>query len=254
MVGRAPLLLLPLAGVAVWWLGVRLASPAPWLVPAPGDVAAVLWQDRGRLWFHAQATIAGTLVGFGLAVVAGVLLAAAVAASRVVRGVLYPWVVASQALPILAVAPVLTVWLDYRATQVVVAATVCVFPVIVAGVDGLRRADPQLARTVRTLGASRRWTWWHVTVPSAVPSLFSGLRMAAVFAVAGAVVAEYVGAERGLGYLTEIATAQFQTAVAVAAIAWLSALGVSLFLLVALAERLVLPHRHTSVRPRRFRP
>jgi ABC-type nitrate/sulfonate/bicarbonate transport system permease component len=248
---RAPLLLLPLAGLAVWQVLVWLLDAEPWLVPPPAEVAGVLVDERARLWFHAQATIAGTLVGFGLAVVAGVLIAAAIATSRVVEGLAYPWVVASQAMPILSIGPVMTIWLDYRATQVVIATVVCVFPVIVTGVDGLRAADPQLARTVRTLGASRRWTWWHVTVPSALPPLFSGLRMAAVFAVSGAVVAEYVGSERGLGYLTEISTAQFETAVAVAAIAWLTAIGVALFGLVAVAERLALPHRHRPVRRRR---
>ncbi|HWH15056.1 MAG TPA: ABC transporter permease, partial [Miltoncostaeaceae bacterium] len=248
---RAPVLLLPLGGLALWQALVWLLDAEPWLVPPPAEVAAVLVDERARLWFHAQATLSGTLVGFALAVLAGVGLAAAIAGSRVVEGLTYPWVVASQAVPILSIAPVMTIWLDYRATQVVIATVVCIFPVIVTAVDGLRGADPQLGRTMRTLGASRRWTWWHVTVPSALPSLFSGLRMAAVFAVSGAVVSEYVGAERGLGYLTEISTAQFETAVAVAAIAWLTAIGVALFGLVTLAERLALPHRHRPARRRR---
>lgn len=248
---RAPLALLPLAGLLAWWMAVRVAAPRPWLLPSPGAVGAVLRDDRGRLWFHAQATIAGTLVGFALAVLSGTLLAAAISASRVVEGLAYPWIVAGQAIPILSLAPVMTVWLDYRTTQVVIATVVCVFPVVVTGVDGLRSVDPRLTRTVRTLGASRAWAWWHVSVPSALPSLFSGLRMAAVFAVSGAVVAEYVGSERGLGYLTQISTAQFETATALAAIAWLALIGVALFAAVAVVERLALPHRHRATRPRR---
>lgn len=247
---RAPLVLVPFAGVAVWWLVVVLAEPRDWLLPSPGVVAETLWTERGRLWFHAQATITGTLVGLGLAVVVGLAAAGVISASRLADRALYPWIVASQAIPVLAVAPVVAIWLDYRSARVLVAVLICVFPVVVTGVDGLRRADPQLARTVRTLGAGRMWVWRHVTLPAAMPSLFSGLRMAAVFAVTGAVVAEYVGADRGLGYLTEISTSQFETAVAFAAIAWLAVIGVVLFLAVGLLERLVLPHRHHPTRPR----
>lgn len=252
---RAPLVLLPLGGLAVWQAIIWLAQPRDWMVPSPAAVARVLWDDRARLWFHAQATIGTTVLALAIAVVAGVALAGAIAASRALEGAVYPWVVASQAIPILAVAPVLAIWFDYRTAQIVVAVLVCVFPVVVTGVDGLRGADPSLVRTVRTLGASRGWTFRHVTLPAALPSLFSGLRMAAVFAVTGAVVAEYVGADRGLGYLTEFATAQFETATAFAAIALLAVLGVALFVLVGLVERLALPHRHRSTRPRwRTRP
>jgi ABC-type nitrate/sulfonate/bicarbonate transport system permease component len=246
---RLPLLLLPLAGLLVWQAVVWLAAPREWLLPSPGTVAEVLWTERERLWYHARATIRATLVGLGVALVAGLALAALIAASRAADRAVYPWVVASQAVPILALAPVMAVWLDYGTTQVAVAALMCVFPVVVTGVDGLRAADPRLVRTARALGASRGWTWWHVTLPAAMPPLLTGLRMAVVFAVSGAVVAEYVGADRGLGYLTQIATAQFETAVAFAAIALLGLLGVVLFLAVALLERLLLPHRHRPTRP-----
>lgn len=252
---RAPLLLLPLGGLAAWQAVIWLVEPREWMVPSPAAVAAVLRDDRSRLWFHAQATIGTTLLALAIAVVCGLALAGAIAASRALDRAVYPWVVASQAVPILSVAPVLAIWFDYRTAQLAVAVLICVFPIVVTGVDGLRGADPALVRTVRTLGASRGWAFGHVTLPAALPSLFSGLRMAAVFAVTGAVVAEYVGADRGLGYLTEFATAQFEAATAFAAIALLAALGVALFLLVGIVERLALPHRHRSTRPRwRSRP
>ncbi len=246
---RWALPVLPLGGLLLWQAVIWFAQPRDWLLPSPGQVASAAWEHRDRLWFHAQATILATLVGLGIALVVGLLLAAGIAASRVLEGAVYPWIVASQAVPILSLAPVMAVWLDYTLTQIVVAALLCVFPIVVTAVDGLRGGDPALARTVRTLGASRGWTWWHVTVPAALPPLFSGLRLAAVFAVTGAVVAEYVGADRGLGYLTELATAQFETALAMAAIAALALIGVVLFLAVALAERLALPHRHRPTRP-----
>jgi ABC-type nitrate/sulfonate/bicarbonate transport system permease component len=246
---RLPLLLLPLAGLAAWQLVVWLAAPRDWLLPSPADVAQVLWDDRSRLWYHAQATIAEAAVGFALAASIGFALAVAIVASRGVEATLYPWLVASQAIPILAVAPIVAVWLDYGAAQVMVAFVVAFFPVVVTGVDGLRGVDPALGRAVRTLGASRSWAFWRVRVPAALPSLFSGLKMAAVFAVTGAVVAEYVGADRGLGYLSEFSTAEFRTDRSFAAIALLALIGLAFFGAVALAERLALPHRRHAVRP-----
>lgn len=246
---RLPLLLLPLLGLLAWQAAISIAAPREWLLPSPGDVGGVLWDDRERLWFHAQATIAEAGIGFLLAASIGALLAVAIVGSRVVERTLYPWLVASQAIPILAVAPLVAVWLDYGTAQVMVAFVIAFFPVVVTGVDGLRSVDPALAQAVRTLGASRAWTFRRVTLPAALPALFSGLRMAAVFAVTGAVVAEYVGADRGLGYLSEFSTAEFRTARSFAAIALLAAIGLAFFAAVGVAERLALPHRHHPSRP-----
>jgi ABC-type nitrate/sulfonate/bicarbonate transport system permease component len=246
---RLPLLLLPLLGLAAWQIVIWVAAPREWLLPSPAAVAEVLWVDRERLWYHAQATIAAAGLGLAMAAVLGTLLAVAIATSPHVERALYPWVVASQAIPILAVAPLVAVWLDYGTAQVMVAFVIAFFPVVVTGVDGLRSVDPAMARAVRTLGASRSWTFRRVTLPAAMPSLFSGLRMAAVFAVTGAVVAEYVGADRGLGYLSEFSTAEFRTARSFAAIALLAVIGLVFFAAVGLVERLTLPHRRHPSRP-----
>ena len=120
---------------------------------------------------------------------------------------------------------------------------------VVTGADGLRAVDPDLGRAMRTLGATLGWVFCHVALPGALPALFSGLKLAAVFSVTGAVVAEYVGADRGLGYLAEFTTAQFRTAESFAAILLLGVIGVAFFGAVALAERLAMPHRHHPVRP-----
>jgi ABC-type nitrate/sulfonate/bicarbonate transport system permease component len=246
---RLPLLLLPLLALLAWQVAIWVASPRSWLLPSPGDVGTALWDDRDRLWFHAQATIAEAAVGFALAAVIGLALAILITRSRIAEHALYPWLVASQAIPILAVAPLVAIWLDYGTAQVMVAFVIAFFPVVVTGVDGLRAVDPALEQSVRTLGASPAWTFRRVTLPAAMPAIFSGLRMAAVFAVTGAVVAEYVGADRGLGYLSEFSTAQFATARSFAAILLLAVIGMAFFGLVGLAERLVLPHRRHTSRP-----
>ena len=245
----AALIALPLLGLAAWQAIVWIAEPEPWLLPTPVDVATVLWEDRGRLWYHARATIAAAGLGFLLAAAVGALLAVALVRSRVLERTVHPWMVASQAIPILAVAPLVAVWLDYEPTQILVAFTISFFPVVVTGVAGLRGVDPALGNALRSLGAPPSWVFLRVTVPGALPSLFSGLKLAAVFSVTGAVVAEYVGSDRGLGYLSEFSTAQFRTDQSFAAVALLGVIGVAFFAAVAAVERLAMPHHHHSVRP-----
>ena len=247
---RLVLLVLPLLGLLAWQVVCWVADPRPWLLPSPSDVAGSLVDDRARLWHHALGTMGGALAGLAIAAVAGVALAVAIRASRAVERTVYPWAIASQAIPILAVAPILAIWVGYGPSRMLVAAILCFFPIVVAGVDGLRAVDPEVARTLRTLGASPGWVWRHATLPAALPSLFSGLKMAAVFSVTAAVVAEYIGSDRGLGHLSQIAIAQFQTDLLFAAVAWLAALGLLLFGAVALAERIALPHRRHPTRPR----
>jgi ABC-type nitrate/sulfonate/bicarbonate transport system permease component len=249
LVRLGALAVLPLLGIAVWQAVVMVFSPQPWLLPAPLEVAGVMWEDRSRLWYHAQATISAAALGFALAAALGGLLAVLTVSSRALERTLHPWMVASQAIPILAVAPIVAVWVDYGTTQVMVAFIIAFFPVVVTGIDGLRGVDPALGQTMRSLGAGRGWVFSRVTLPAALPSLFSGLKLAAVFSVTGAVVAEYVGADRGLGYLSEISTAQFRTEDSFAAVILLGVIGVAFFAAVAAAERIALPHRHHSVRP-----
>lgn len=245
-----PIVLLPLLGLVAWQMVEILADPRSWLLPSPLEVGTALVEQRSRLWFHAMGTLQGAVAGFAVAVVAGAALAAAISGSRALGRAVYPWAIASQAVPVLALAPVLALWLGYGPGRLAVAALVAFFPVVVTGVDGLRSADPQIARSMRTLGASRAWVWRNATLPAALPSLFSGLKMAAVFSVTGAVVAEYVAADRGLAYLSRIAYSQFQADVLFAAVACLALLGITFFALVALAERLALPHRYRSTKPR----
>ena len=154
----------------------------------------------------------------------------------------------------LAVAPLLGIWVGYGAAQLLVVTVFCFFPIVVTGVDSLRIGGPETRPPRRgRSGPDRSTSGGRVTFPAALPALFSGLRLAAVFAVTGAVVAEYVGADRGLGFLTELATAQFETVLTFAAIVWLAALGIAAFALISFTERLAMPWRHRPTRRRRTR-
>jgi ABC-type nitrate/sulfonate/bicarbonate transport system permease component len=239
---------LPLLAVLAWQVAIWVAQPREWMLPSPTAVAGAGWDARDRLWFHAQWTLLIAVIGLVIAVAAGAGLAYLIARSRVAWLALYPWVIVSQVIPLVALAPLLVLWLPPFAAIVVLAVLMSIFPVIVAGVDGLRGTDPDLVRAARGLGADAGWTWRHVRVPAALPRLFTGIRMAAVFVVSGAVVGELVASDRGLGALTRLSAGQFETPITFAGVALLALIGLALFGAVAVAERLALPWTRRAAR------
>jgi len=240
---------LPLVLIGIWQVCCWIFAPREWILPSPAAVAQAGWDVRDRLWYHAQWTIVVTVIGFALAVIVGSLLAALIARSRIAGLMLYPWIIVSQTIPLVALAPLLVLWMPEFGAMVTLAALISIFPVIVAGVDGLRGTDPELLRAMRALGASPRWMWLHVRVPAALPRWFTGLRLAAVFSVTGAVVGELVASERGLGALTRLTAGQFETPVTFAAVVILALIGIAMFLAVALVEWAALPYLRRGTRP-----
>ncbi len=240
---------LPLLVLIAWQVAVWVFSPREWMLPSPVDVLQAGWDARDRLWFHAQWTILIAVIGLTLAVLIGGALAYLIARSRIAWLALYPWVIVSQVIPLVALAPLLVLWFPPFVAIVLLAVLMSIFPVIVAGVDGLRGVDPDLVRAARGLGADDAWAWRHVRLPASLPRLFTGIRLAAVFVVSGAVVGELVASERGLGALTRLSAGQFETPVTFAGVAVLALIGLALFGLVALAEALVLPWTRRATRP-----
>lgn len=239
----APLLLLA-AGVAVWEWRVRAEETPSWFLPAPSLIGRTLRADRDLLADHAWVTLREVLIGFAIALTAAILLAVLIHASEVFERAIYPIVIASQAVPIVALAPLLLVWFGYGLTpKVIVTALVAFFPITVGAVDGLRSADRETLNLLRTYGAARLRRFMMVNVPSAMPALFSGARIGIAVAVIGAVFGEYVGANAGLGYLMNVSSARLQTERVFAAIVVLAAMAIALFALVALLERRVLRWR-----------
>jgi len=245
-----PVLILPLLAIAAWQVAIWVAAPREWMLPSPVAVAGAGWEARERLWFHAQWTLMISVIALIISAAVGAALAYVIARSRMARLAIYPWVIVSQVIPLVALAPLLVLWLPPFAAILVLAVLMSIFPVIVAGVDGLGAAHPDLIRATRGLGASEGWTWMHVRVPAALPRLFTGLRMAAVFVVSGAVVGELVASDRGLGALTRLSAGQFETPLTFAAVVLLALIGLGLFGAIAVAERLALPWTRRPTRPR----
>lgn len=233
---------------AVWEAWVRVADTPRWLLPPPSAIVRSLVVDRALLLHHGWATLQAVLLGFALALVAGLLIAAAIDASVVLERALYPIIIASQTVPIVALAPLLLIWFGYGLLpKVLVAALIGFFPIAVNTVDGLRAVDREVHDLLRTLGAGRWARFRLAKLPAALPFVFSGAKIAIAVCVIGAVFGELVGSSAGLGYLMTRSAAQFLTARVFACIALLSLMGVGLFALVALAERLLVPwRRYTS--------
>lgn len=238
-----PLLILVVL-VLIWEVAVRVADTPRWMLPPPSAIFESFHTDHALLLHHTRITLVEVVLGFGLALGAGITVGVAIDSSRVLERAIYPLIIASQTVPMVALAPLLLIWFGYGLTpKIIVTALVCFFPIAVNTVDGLRVADRETLAMLSSMGASGWQRFRMVKIPAALPSLFTGARIAIAFSVIGAVFGELVGASAGLGYLMQRSAAQFQTSRVFAAIVILSLMGVGLFSLVTLLERLLLPWR-----------
>ncbi len=250
VLGRvAPPLAFSVVVVVAWQIGTMLTGVSALLLPSPADVLRSLG-DKGDLFAsNALVTLGEIVVGFVLGGVVGLGLGLLLAYSRIVRRSLYPWLVASQMIPIIAVAPILVVWFGFTmAPKVLVVALVSFFPVVVNTNDGLQSVDRDMVNLMRTFGASSATIMRMVRLPAALPFVFSGLKVAIALSVVGAVFGEWVGSSSGLGYLMLVSNNQLATVDLFAEVIVLSAMGIALFFVVGVAERLIIPWHHEQSR------
>ena len=243
---RALLLVAVLLGV--WELYVDLGGADPLILPAPHSIASSFYNDRGLLWSTFLVTAEEVLLGMTMAALAGLAFSIAIHLSPTLRRAVYPLLIASQTIPIPMIAPLLILWLGFGILpKLIVVALVSFFAIVVTTLAGLAAVDPGLIKVMRTFDASRLALFRHVELPSALPGLFTGMKVAVVFAVIGAVFAEQAGSNAGLGYLFTISEPQLLMARAWAAIVILSLFAIALFALLSLAERLALPWAHEPI-------
>jgi putative hydroxymethylpyrimidine transport system permease protein len=215
-----------------------------YLVPSPSEIASSLWENRGLLAENAWVTLQEMLLGILCALAVGIGFAIAMHFSGFVLRSTYPLIIASQTIPIVVIAPILTVWFGYGTTpKIAIIALICFFPITVNTLAGLRSVDPEAVKMMRTLDASRWQRFVRVEAPAALPNLFIGIKIAVVVAPIGAVFAEWAGSSSGLGHLIQSDTANFQVARQFATVAVLSGLALALMGLTALAERRVVRWR-----------
>ena len=252
---RRPQWLAPVALAAVlllaWEIAVFVLQVPEYLVPAPSRILVALVEDAPLLFTALGTTLAITLVALALALVLGVIAACVFVQSRVLEASLFPYAVLLQVTPIVAIAPLIIIWVKDTMVALVVCATiVAIFPVISNTVIGLRSVDPGLLDLFRLQRASRWAVLWRLRVPSSLPAFFAGLRVAAGLALIGAVVAEFVagtgGSRSGLAYQLLQAGYQLNIPRVFAALALITLVGVALFLTTSWLSRRALRHWHES--------
>ena len=214
----------------------------PYVLPQPWDVVARMSQDPSMLFGSFRVTLTEVLVGFVLGSLIGVLIALPIAYSPSVRNTLYPLIIASQAVPKIAIAPLLVVWLGLGWTpKLTVVALMVFFPVAMTSVQGFSSVDRNLIDLLRSVHAPQWQVFLKVRLPHALPHIFSGLKIGITLAVVGAVVGEWVGANSGLGYLLLHANSMLDTTLLYASLVLLVVMGVVLFALMEVIERVLMP-------------
>jgi putative hydroxymethylpyrimidine transport system permease protein len=245
-VWRALVLVLILLGV--WELYVDLGNVDQIILPSPHAIARSLFNDRALLWSNFLVTAEEVVLGILVAMVASLVLASVMHFFLTLRRAIYPLLIASQTIPIPMLAPVLVLWLGFGILpKLVVIALVSFFSIVVTTLAGFASVDADLIKLMRTFDMPRRRVFLSVELPSALPGVFTGTKIAVIVAVIGAVFAEQAGANSGLGYLFEQSIPNLFTARAYAAVVVLSLFAIALFALLTLAERLTVPWAYQPI-------
>ena len=237
------------AGLVVIWQVCVIAFQIPaYLMPTPVAVVQRMFVDWHFLLHHTWVTTYETLGGFFLSVIIGIPLAVALVWSRSLEQAIMPLLVLSQTFPKVAIAPLLIIWFGLGVfPKLLVSFLVAFFPVVISGVTGMRSVETEMLELVHSMRATQLQAFWKVRFPHALPHIFSGMKVAVSFAIVGAVVGEWVGADRGLGYLLLWANAHLDTSMLFAVLVMLMVIGMVLYYSIVWLERWLLPW-HVSMR------
>ncbi len=244
--GRVPAVLI-LGLMAIWEAGCRLSDLPDFILPPPSQVLQVAVLEGPRLLPHAVVTLTEILAGIALALALAIPLAVIMFARPALERSLAPFLIASQAIPVFALAPLLVVWLGYGlASKILMATVIIFFPITVSLLEGFKSCDPSFRTLFRLMGAGFRQTFTRLYWPWALPYFFAGLKVGVSVATIGAVIGEWVGAQQGLGYLMIQSNARLKTDWVFAAIFYLSLMGLGLWWLVGRLERRMVAWRYLA--------
>ncbi|WP_160718890.1 ABC transporter permease [Bacillus sp. USDA818B3_A] len=232
--------------ISLWqWVVNRGLIPA-FILPSPSAIWGSLIENRELLFEeHLPATLNEVLIGFAISVACGTLLGIGMHFSRPLEKVLYPFLVISQTIPLIAISPIFIMWFGYSIwSKIAVTILIAFFPIVVSTYDGLKSGGQEYRELLLTMGANRWTIFKKIQVPMALPSFLSGLKMSVVYCVTGATIGEWLGASQGLGYFSRRMSGSLQADAVFAAIFLLSLLGIILFLLISFIERQLLKNKY----------
>jgi putative hydroxymethylpyrimidine transport system permease protein len=231
--------------ISIWEWVVRVGYIPAFILPSPSAILRSLVENRQLLLeVHLPATVKEVLIGFGLALIGGLLLGIGMHFSRPLEKILYPFLVISQTVPLIAISPIFIMWFGYSIwSKIAVTILTAFFPIVVSTYDGLKSGGNEYRELLLTMGANRWTIFKKIRVPLALPSIFSGLKMSVVYCVVGATIGEWLGASEGLGYFSRRMSGSLKADAVFAAIFLLSLLGIVLFLCISLLEKQVLKNK-----------
>jgi NitT/TauT family transport system permease protein len=228
--------------VALWWAAIELFKIPAYLLPGPGGVFARLVTDSGLLWTHSKVTLTEILLGFGLTVVTAIPLGLVIALSRLAKQLVYPPLMLMQLVPKIAVAPLFLVWLGFgMESKVLLTVLMTFFPLLLASISGFQILDDRLLYLTQSMGATRWQTFRYLRFPAALPVIFSGIKTSATIAATAAIVAEFVGANKGLGYVLLRGTSTMDIELVFAVLVVLTVVGIAVNYVVEFCEWAMTP-------------
>ncbi|AZU61852.1 ABC transporter permease [Neobacillus mesonae] len=237
------LFLLVVIGLVAIWEWVVLAGGVPkFILPSPSSIWGSLVENRDLLLGeHLPATLLEVLIGFGFSLAGGLLFGVGMHFSRTLEKILYPFLVISQTIPLIAISPIFILWFGYTIwSKVAVTFLIAFFPIVVSTYDGLKAGGNEYGELLKTMGAGRWMIFKKIQIPMALPSFLSGLKMSVVYSVTGATIGEWLGASEGLGYFSRRMSGNLQADAVFAAILLLSLMGIALFLIISFIEKRLL--------------
>ncbi len=211
MIKTSKMLFSILLFILIWWAIQYLTKTPEFILPSPYNVFASIIINKGILFFHSLITFFEIIVGFILGIILGIYTGILFIISKTTRRWLFPFIIFMQAIPIFALAPVLTLWFGYGIwSKIIMTTTIIYFPITIAFYDGLKRINPMIVNMAKLMGANKITMLTKIRIPHALPHLSSGLKLAAAFAPMGAIIGEWVGSSNGLGYLMLYASGRVQ--------------------------------------------
>ena len=231
-------------GIVLWELVVKVMGIQTYILPAPSLVLWELVDQFGNIMEHSLVTGWEILLGFVLSIIVGIPLGLAIYYSKFLERIFYPFLVASQTIPKIAIAPLLVIWFGFGLLpKIIVSFLIAFFPIVINTVVGLKATQPEMIYLVRSMGANRWQTFFKISLPNALPNIFAGLKVAVTLAVVGAVVGEFIASDEGLGYLLVVANGYLDTPLMFAGIIALSLQGILFCFVVEILERIFVPWR-----------
>ena len=237
-----PVIIFFILTLIIWEIMIQLLNVESWILPAPTAIFAEILKTRSLLLEHSLRTLYESIFGLGVSAVSGILVGTIIFNFKILERTLYPLMVISQTVPIVVLIPLFVIWFGFGLLpKILIVILACFFPVAVNTVDGLNTADKNKINLLRAMGASRWQTFTKVRIPTALPMIFSGLRISATYSVMAAVVAEWMGSDLGLGVFIVRSSNSYLTARVFAGIVFVSLFSIILFQSISLLEKFLIP-------------